>query len=219
VFSSFVYGLLTTAVAKFAGPDNKYQAYLGLGAEAGGRQGSALPSYMRGYGEYVATNGYGEYVASGIQGFGNPLLEQAHAGYGALLEQAAASGYGAYQQPPISQAVAGYGYGAAPSGAIIQEAAAGYPMGEYVASGIKGIGEYEMSPMTGMGASKWQERDGIRPDLHSAERALSVAESMAGIGDLNTLSIVEPTQVAAPVGDMTDGTRSGILAGRDGIFG
>jgi hypothetical protein len=145
-----------------------------------------------------------------------------------MITQAAA-GYGA--PPMFTQAAAGYG---APP--MITQAAAG--VGEYFMTGMTGIGEYENVPAQ-MGQPAPNE--GIMPDLTSAERALTIAEAAAGIGDIPQVSIqqnwvpgvpsmggfgdlpfqsiVEPTGVAVPVHDAPAGSRAGILEGRDGIFG
>jgi hypothetical protein len=222
VFASFVHSLVMTALTQANQP--QAASYLsGFGANQFNREApvTTLP-YLRGYGEFFAppgTSGIGEYYGAGqgssISGLGawsmakdNPnLLAQAHAGYGAVTQ--AHAGYGT-----TMQAIAG-GMG----DAVLAEAAAGMPMGEYFAQGVTGIGDYEITPMTRMGYHGMGTDDGIRPDLHSAERALSVAEAAAGIGDIPPQSIWKPDQIAVPIGDQTDGTRSGVLEGRDGIFG
>ena len=167
---------------------------------------AGYPQAYRGYGEYMATSGMGEYMAtSGMgeymatSGFG--AFEQAAAGYGAI-EQAAA-GYGA-----IEQAAAGYG--------AIEQAAAG--MGEYMATGVQGIGDYDVrAPAVYSGYGQTDE--GIMPNTSAAEYALSVAEATSGIGDAGALSIVNPSDLAVPVGDGAEALRTGVLQGGDGIFG
>lgn len=150
-----------------------------------------------GYGEYIATSGFGA----------PPMLSQAAAGFGVppMLSQAAA-GFGEY--------IATSGFGGPP---LLSQAAAG--TGEYIATGVQGIGDYEMS---GGGASGLgYHDDGIRPNLHSAEHALNIAEAAAGVslGDIGTKSQQWPMMQAKPIAEAPTGARAGTFAGRDGIFG
>jgi hypothetical protein len=130
-------------------------------------------------------------------------------------------GYGAYEVVPgfgeydYYNQYAGMGMGAAPGG-LVTQAAAG--MGEFFLPGVSGLGEYEaVEGYNGMGASYVDE--GIHPNLDAAERALTVAEAAAGIGDLPLTSTLNPYQVAAPIMDGPTGSRAGILKGPEGIFG
>lgn len=158
-------------------------------ADAGGRAYSGLGSYYN-YRPGETFNGYGEFY--------EPM-----SGFGAHLEQAAA-GYGQLQQ-----AAAGY--------PALQQAAAG--VGEYTAYGAQAIGEYEETPYSGYGNSPHVE---LAPNLSEAEQALTIAEAAAGLGsygDLPGRMTVEPMTVGSAVPDEPGGSRAGIMAGRDGIFG
>jgi hypothetical protein len=141
--------------------------------------------------------GYGEYqmMPPGYGGFG---------GYGAITQ--AAAGYGA-----ITQAAAGYG--------AITQAAAG--MGEYVAQGVQGYGEYEATNGFSGGYGAYGAMDEGIPggNTYAAERALSVAEAAAGLGDATLVSTVNPDMIAAPIMDAPGGSRAGVFQGGDGIFG
>ena len=164
--------------------------------------------YLAGYPD---ADGYQAYSMSGHRGHmlnGVGAYEQmppGYSGYGALGEYTqAAAGFGA-----LTQAAAGVGE--------YTQAAAG--VGEYFAQGVSGIGEYEA--VSGFGTSELMD-EGIHPNLTAAERELSVAEAVAGLGgtpDANYRSIVQAQQVAAPVLDAPGGSRAGILQGGDGIFG
>lgn len=203
----------------------------------GDRSGRAFKVFPGGIGrpmgEYFLTgqNGYGrapmgEYFLTGASGFGASeragRRRIAQAGFGQPISQAAA-GFG----QPISQAAAGFGqpisqaaagYGAAP---MLSQAAAG--VGEYFLTGANGIGEYEMVQPSGMSGAATVTDEGIQGgDTNAAERALNIAEGVAGVSDDNGIgvqSIVDPTDVAVPVNDEPGGSRAGILAGQEGIFG
>lgn len=159
-------------------------------ADAGGRAYSGLSSYYN-YHPGETFNGYGEFYQP-MNGMGQ--LEQAAAGYGQL-----------------QQAAAGYGYPA------LQQAAAG--IGEYTAYGAQAIGEYEETPYSGYGAEPHLE---LAPNLSEAEQALTIAEAAAGLGsygDIPGRMTVEPSMMGSPVPDEPGGSRAGVMAGRDGIFG
>jgi hypothetical protein len=138
-------------------------------------------------------------------------------------------GYGEYFEtqptPGLEQAAAGFGAG-------LQQMYAN-PMGEYYAYGLEGVGEYETMPSEAPAAPVAID-NGIMPNLHSAEQALNVAEAAAGFGnngpemltqaaagfgDLPLQSTVEPMIRAMDIPDEPGGSRAGILAGGDGIFG
>ncbi len=151
-------------------------------------------------------SGYGSYelmppgFAGGMGSY--ELMPPGFAGLGAITQ--AAAGYGA-----ITQAAAGMG--------AITQAAAG--MGEFYAQGVQGIGEYEATSGYGsMGAYGVIDEGIPGGDTYSAERALSVAEAAAGLGDLSLLSTVNPDMIAAPIMDAPGGSRAGILAGNNGVF-
>jgi len=183
-------------------------------------------AYLSGMGEYVPQTGF--------------AFNQAASGLGSYY---AMRGMGA---APTAQAMA-----AAPPSHLLAQAQAG--MGEYYAQNIaaSGLGEYfsarerhgltKALPIHGLGSS-----DGILPTLSAAERALTVAEAAAGLGDdVPEQSTVDAWQVDMPVtdpdpaasraygimspfvsetmvdvddpGDDAAGLRSGVLAG--GAFG
>lgn len=220
---SFLHQLLVAVLKKAGQPD--MAGYLAGYPDEEGKAYRSLAGYgayelmpQSGYGAYelMPQSGYGAYdYYNQYSGFGEPIT-QAAAGYGAapMITQAAA-GYGA--APYLTQAAAGYGYGAGPTTELLTQAAAG--MGEYVATGVQGIGEYEaVQGYGGLGATPYID-EGIHPDTHSAERALTVAEAAAGIGDLPLESTLTPEMIAAPISDAPTGSRAGILEGGDGIFG
>jgi len=127
----------------------------------------AVP-YLSGFGEYVPMSGLGEYVPmSGLGSYysmsGLGQLDQAAAGFGAISQ--AAAGMGA-----ISQAAAGFG--------MMSQAAAGVPLSEYFPPSPTGTRDYltRNVPISGFGESE------IEPTLSAAEQALTVAESVAGLG-------------------------------------
>jgi hypothetical protein len=167
---------------------------------------------MGGYGEAPlrldqltqAAAGYGQ--ATGPQG--NPLVTQAAAGMG--------------MQPlhlnQLTQAAAGYGNNSmdGDDSPIVTQAAAG--TGQFMAYGIQGVGEYDE---VGTSVQPMTMDEGIAPNLHSAEQALSVAEAAAGVGSLDVplQSTVNPTVIADPIDELPGGSRSGVFQGGDGIFG
>jgi hypothetical protein len=201
--ASFIHGAIVTALS--AAGQQEAAAYLSNYPNAeGSMYGHGIGSYYE-FSPHQVYSGYGSYyeIPQPMSGFGQPMLTQAAAGYGQLTQAAAGMG-----NPMLTQAAAGMGQ--------ITQAAAG--TGEYVAVGIQGIGEYEETPVSGV-ASYVDE--GIHPNLHSAEQALSVAEAAAGVGsaDVPLQSTVNPTMIADPISDLPQGSRAGILAGGDGIFG
>jgi len=145
-------------------------------------------------------------------------------------EGAAYGSYYAFQphqqmgQAPMMQAAAAYPPMQAAAGMqgmgqpVLAQAAAG--MGEYYAYGADGIGEYEEVPPMNTGPVG-QIDEGIYPNLHSAEQALSFAEAAAGVGgaDVPMMSTVSPTVIADPVQELPGGSRAGVFQGGDGIFG
>jgi hypothetical protein len=199
--ASFIHGAIVTALN--AGGAQEAAAYLSNYPNAeGSMYGHAIGSYYS-FRPHEVYSGYGSYyeIPQPMSGFGQPQLTQAAAGYGQLTQAAAGMGM-------LTQAAAGMGQ--------ITQAAAG--TGEYVATGIEGIGEYEENPVSGVAA---YTDEGIHPNLHSAEQALSVAEAAAGVGsaEVPLQSTVNPTMIADPISDLPGGSRAGILAGGDGIFG
>lgn len=203
--ASFIHGALVTALG--AAGASEAASYLSAYPDASGR---AYGSYytFKPHQVYAGMGSYYE-IPQPYSGFGQPMLSQAAAGYGAspMLTQAAA-GYG---NPMLTQAAAGYG-----AGPMVTQAAAG--TGEYVAWGVQGVGEYDEMPVTTM---PFATDEGVYPNLHSAEQALSVAEASAGVGspEIPLQSTVNPTMIADPIGDIPGGSRAGVFQGGDGIFG
>jgi len=149
-----------------------------------------------GYGSYYeftpgeVYSGMGEYIqqTGPLAGFGEPMLAQAAAGFGA--------------SPLLAQAAAG--------------------VGEYIVTGAEGIGEYEQ--VTPEYTQPSVVREGISPNLGSAEAALSVAEAAAGVGGLGNVDLaleqtVYPTGQALDITDAPGGSRSGVFYGGNGVFG
>jgi adenylate kinase/ribonuclease R len=211
--TSFIQGAIVTALKALKQPGAA--AYLeGYPNAEGSMYGHAIGSYYT-FSPHEVYSGVGSYyeipqpmsgmgqITQAAAGMGQPMLTQAAAGYGQVMQAAAGMG-----NPMLTQAAAGMGR--------ITQAAAG--TGEYVAYGVQGIGEYDEMPVSGM-ASYTDE--GIHPNLHSAEQALSVAEAAAGVGsaDIPLQSTVDPTMIADPVSDLPGGSRSGVFQGGDGIFG
>jgi len=150
--------------------------------------------------------GYGEYeTVPGLSGMGAYETVPGLSAYDPYRQY---SGFGA---SPLQQAAAGFG------ASQLQQAAAG--MGEFFMPGATAIGEYEATPDFGPLGAMPHTDEGIHPNLHAAERALTVAEAAAGIGDLPMMATVDAYQVAAPVMDAPGGSRAGILYGSEGIFG
>lgn len=130
-------------------------------------------------------------------------------------------GYGEYFTSPVN----GFGsFGAAGGGSSPQltQAAAG----EYIIAGAQGIGEYEQ--VTPEYSTPEHIREGISPDLDSAERALSIAEAAAGVGVYNGMgaadtvglqSTVYPQGSADVIPDQPGGSRAGVFCGENGVFG
>jgi hypothetical protein len=199
IFASLVHSVLTTVLNAAGQPT--IAAALSAYPDAEGKA-------YHGFGEYVPVAGFGAYEM--VSGLGaSPMLSQAAAGFGDIPTRAR---YG--KSSSIAQAAAGFG---AP---MLSQAAAG--VGEYIAQGIEGIGDYEMVAGLGSPGSIGAMDDGIRPDLHSAERALNIAEAAAGVngfGDIGTASTLNPMMIAQPISDAPEGMRAGILQGGDGIFG
>jgi len=199
--ASFIHGAIVTALN--AADATEAAAYLSNYPNAeGSMYGHSIGSYYS-FSPHQVYSGYGSYyeIPQPMSGFGQ--LTQAAAGYGQLTQAAAGMG-----NPMLTQAAAGMGQ--------IRQAAAG--TGEYVAYGVQGIGEYDEMPVSGM-ASYTDE--GIHPNLHSAEQALSVAEAAAGVGsaEIPLQSTVNPTMIADPISDLPGGSRAGVFQGGDGIFG
>jgi hypothetical protein len=151
----------------------------------------------RAYGSYYTTrpqmSGYGSYYQTPTAGFGQPMLTQAAAGMGQLRQAAAGMG-----QPMVTQAAAG--------------------TGEYIAYGVQGIGDYDEMPVT---TRPVVNDEGIYPNLHSAEQALTIAEAAAGVGsaEIPLQGTVNPTMIADPISELPGGSRAGVFQGGDGIFG
>jgi hypothetical protein len=246
IAASFIHGAIIAAL-KSSESTEKAVAYLGNYPNA---EGSNLPNYLQGTGSYYeftpheifpATNGVGEYYelpvagmgeyyelpVAGMGGYGEaPLrlnqLTQAAAGYGQpqgnpLVTQAAA---GMGMQPlhlnQLTQAAAGYGNNSMDGSPLVTQAAAG--TGQFMAYGVEGVGEYDE---VGTRSQPMTMDEGVHPNLHSAEQALSVAEAAAGVGSLDVplQSTVNPTVIADPLDELPGGSRSGVFQGGDGIFG
>jgi hypothetical protein len=178
----------------------------------GSMYGSGIGSYYT-FQPHEVYSGMGSYYElPAMQGMGqSPMLTQAAAGYGQMTDaqlRQAAAGYG--QSPMLTQAAAGMGQ------AQLTQAAAG--TGEYIAYGVSGIGEYDEVPTS---HRPMNVDEGIYPNLHSAEQALSVAEAAAGVGsaDIPLQSTVDPTIIADPISDLPGGSRAGVFQGGDGVFG
>lgn len=156
---------------------------LGMSPETKGAQ-----AYLNGFGEYVPMSGFGEYVPmSGLGSYyslsGLGAISQAAAGMGAISQ--AAAGMGA-----ISQAAAGV-----PLSGSIYEAAAGF--GEYFPSATDKMLLTKNLPISGFGADT-----SLQPTLSAAERALTVAEAVAGLGeDTIEKPIVDAWQVPENITD------------------
>lgn len=201
--ASLIQSLIVTVMGEVA---PEYAGYFSNYANAGGSAtpGGVLGSYytlpQAGMGSYYEFQPHQIMPAAGM----GSMLTQAAAGMGQLTQ--AAAGFG---QPMLTQAAAGMGQ------AMLTQAAAG--TGEYVAYAANGIGEYEE---TSVSASPMMVDEGIHPNLHSAEQALTVAEAAAGVGaaDIPLQSTVEPTVIADPISDAPSGSRAGVFQGGDGIF-
>jgi len=140
-------------------------------------------------------------------------VTQAAAGMGGspLVTQAAAGMSGS---PFVMQAAAGMGQDLRLN--QVTQAAAG--TGEYVSYGVSGIGDYDE---VGVSFRPTHTDEGIAPNMHSAEQALSVAEAAAGVGstDVPLQSTVNPVDMGDPIPDDPRGSRAGVFQGPDGIFG
>lgn len=185
---------------------------LGQAGDTGAKISGYLSAYpdssgyaYRGYGSYFTVAPRQVYgarpsaVPGPVSGYGdyyetgNAPINVPYGGYGGDVMQAAA-GYGA----PLLQAAAGMG-------APLMQAAAG-------------MGEYEVVPdasMSGFG----QTVDGTQPNLMSAEQSLNVMEAAAGFGDLSLQSMINPIMTGVNVPTDPGGSRAGLLAGQDGLFG
>ena len=199
IAASLLHGLIVTALQKAEQPEllEAVSAY----PDAPGRAWSGYGSYYEYSPHQVFNSGYG--------GDGG--------GYGEYFET--------QPTPGLEQAAAGFGAG-------LQQMYAN-PMGEYYAYGLEGVGEYETMPSAGPAMAEPYIDNGIMPNLHAAEQALNVAEAAAGFGngpemltqaaagfgDLPLQSTVEPMIRAMDIPDEPGGSRAGILAGGDGIFG
>ena len=200
--ASLIQSIIVTVLGETA---PEYAGYFSNYANAGGTAtpGGVLGSYytlpQAGMGSYYEFQPHQIMPAAGMG-----QLTQAAAGMGQLTQAAAGMG-----SPMLTQAAAGMGQ------AMLTQAAAG--TGEYVAYAANGIGEYEE---TSVSASPMMVDEGIHPNLHSAEQALTVAEAAAGVGaaDIPLQSTVEPTVIAEPISDAPSGSRAGVFQGGDGIF-
>ena len=238
IAASFIHGAIITALEAGGEDTAKAAAYLSAYPNAEGNpQYGGVGSYYEfsphqiypstappasSVGEFyeLPQAGMGEFYETPQAGFGQDLrlnqVTQAAAGYGQspLLTQAAAGmEQGDLRLNQLTQAAAGMGQN---GGALLTQAAAG--TGEYVAYGVHGVGEYDevgtrVTPMT--------VDEGIYPNLHSAEQAMSVAEAAAGVGsiDVPLQSTVNPMTMAEPIPDVPGGSRAGVFQGGDGIFG
>ena len=160
-----------------------------------------------GYASYLGD--YTERQGSALRGMGSYYEfqpSQQYAGMGEYFEvPAGVSGFGA--TPMLSQAAAG--------------------TGEYFVEGAQGIGEYEQ--VTPEFSPRTVTRDGIRPNLASAERELSQAEAAAGVGsyggfgannpDVNLQNTVYPEGQTDDIPDSPGGSRAGVFCGDNGVFG
>jgi hypothetical protein len=232
IAAGFIHGAIVSALV--AAKQEKAVPYLVVPVEDGlsaypNAEGKAYGSYYEfsphevfpasGMGEYyeLPQAGMGEYYEQlGAHPMDLDQVTQAAAGYGAGahpmdLDQVtqAAAGYGA--SPMLTQAAAGYG-----GNAKLTQAAAG--TGEYVSYGASGVGDYEEVATRPMAMTV---DEGVYPNLNSAEQALSVAEAAAGVGsmDVPLQSTVDPMVMADPIADEPRGSRAGLFAGGDGIFG
>jgi len=201
---SFLHQLLMTVLKVTNQPT--IAGYLGNYPDAEGKQFHT----MAGYGAY-------ELMPPGYSGYGAyELMPPGYSGFGTITQ--AAAGYG--QPPHVIHPMAGYGtitQAAAGYGAITQAAAG---LGEYVAQGAQGIGEYEAVQGYGSLSGYGAVAEGIPGgNTYAAERALTVAEAAAGIGDLPLVSTDNPDMIAAPIMDAPGGSRAGVFQGGDGIFG
>ena len=211
--ASLIHGAIIEALSQAGQADAA--AYLSNYPNA---EGSAYGSYYT-FQPHEVYSGVGSYYElPAMQGFGqSPLVTQAAAGYGQLHDNQlmqAAAGYGQLHDNQLMQAAAGYGQNQSP---LVSQAAAG--TGEYIAYGVSGIGEYdEVEPAF---SRPMNVDEGIFPNLHSAEQALSVAEAASGIGNNSVplQSTVNPMVIADPINDLPGGSRSGVFQGGDGIFG
>ncbi len=193
VAASFIHGTIIKALGYTTNESaQKAIPYLSAYPNAGG---SAYGSYYE-FQPHQMYNGTGAYYETPqMSGFGQ--VRQAAAGYGS--------------SPMLTQAAAGYG--ASP---MLTQAAAG--TGEYIASGVNGIGEYEEVATS---TQLMSVDEGIYPNTQTAEQALSIAEAAAGVGsaDVPLQSTVDPSGMSSLIGDAPGGSRVGVFRGGDGIFG
>lgn len=180
----------------------KWADYLsGLGSYYTYRRHEVFPNAMQGMGEYYEPVGGLGRLTQAAAGMGQ--ITQAPAGVGQLTQAAAGMGQ-------LTQAAAGLSM--APGA-----------MGEYIGTGLQGIGDYEqvMPEYT----RPVPVNEGIMPDLTSAEDELNIAEAAAGVGgmgqyeSLPAQSTVNPMEPWAPLNQAPDGARGGTFAGSNGIFG
>lgn len=122
--------------------------------------------------------------------------------------------FGAHQQYPDAMR-AGVGEYLQAGNTGLQQQAAGF--GSFpLLQAAAGVGEYEVVPgYSGFGMVD----EGVAPNLYAAEQALNVAEAAAGFGDLTSVNISDPAMQVVQVPDEPGGSRSGTLAGQNGIFG
>jgi len=154
--------------------------------------------YLSGFGEYVPMSGFGEYVPVNQ---GSTMYAQA--GMGSYYSL---SGLGAISQAAAGVPLSGGLYEAAAGMGKIYEAAAG--MGEYFPPGPKQLLTRKLA-ISGFGDTS------LQPKLSAAERALTVAEAVAGLGeDTVEKPIVDAWQVDMPLStpDDTDSRNYGTLS-------
>jgi len=179
---------------------------------AAGQQNIA--GYLSGYadGGSRAYRGMGEYYSFKPQ--------QVFNGMGEFYEVLPQSGFG-LDTAQLRQAAGSYpmeavGFTQAPGAMGAQVTQAAGAAGEYIVYGAEGMGDYEEVIPTGSGVAT---NDGVRPNLHEAEQALNIVEAAGAMGDLPSQMNVNPTVAQRPVAGEPGGSRAGILAGGDGIFG
>jgi len=192
-------------------PNAEGLAYNPMGSYYGFQQHQIYPSSV---GEFYEVTPQGSMNAGmGSHDLRLNQVTQAAAGMGGspFVTQAAA---GMGRSPLVTQAAAGMGQDLRLN--QVTQAAAG--TGEYVSYGVSGIGDYDE---VGVSYRPTHTDEGISPNVHSAEQALSVAEAAAGVGstDVPLQSTVNPVNMGDPIPDDPRGSRAGVFQGPDGIFG
>lgn len=181
---------------------------------------------------YTNAEGYAQY--SGMGAYYTMSPHQVYGGMGEFYEtspipglEQAAAGFGLVEGQQLMQAAAGMG-----QPQLQQMYANPAGVGEFFAANPQGIGDYESVPSSPDGLGRYTH-DGIQPNLNSAEMALNVAEAQAGVdgqqltqaaagfgsNDIPLQQTVTPMIRAFDIPDQPGGSRAGILAGGDGIFG